>query len=72
MNAVFKGEFIKPSKSIKFRPIVFDAGDQAPELEKLKIGLVVEAEMLNWVIRIQVYEKQRDDQDRGPVIDKKS
>jgi hypothetical protein len=26
--------------------------------------------MLDWVIKIQVYEKQKDDKDRGPVIDR--
>ncbi len=69
LNAVFKGEYIKPSESIKFTTIVFDAGDKTPELENLKIALVLETEMLDWVIRIQVYEKQRDDKDRGPIID---
>lgn len=69
VNAVFKGEYIKPSESIKFTTIVFDIGDKTPELENLKIALVLETEMLDWVIRVQVYEKQRDDKDRGPIID---
>jgi hypothetical protein len=69
-NAVFKGDYIKPSESIKFTTIVFDASDKNEELKNLKIALVLETEMLDWVIKIQVYEKQKDDKDRGPVIDK--
>ncbi len=67
-NTVFKGDYIRPSEAIKFTTIVFDAKDA--ELKNLKIALVLETEMLEWVIRIQVYEKQREDMDRGPIIDK--
>ena len=69
-NAVFKSEYIKPSQSIKFTTIVFDAGDKNEELKNLKIALVLETAMLDWVIKIQVYEKERDDKDRGRQIDK--
>ena len=69
-NAVFKSEYIKPSQSIKFTTIVFDSGDKYEELKNLKIALVLETAMLDWVIKIQVYEKERDDKDRGRQIDK--
>ena len=68
-NAVFKGDYIKPTESIKFTTIVFDAGDNTPELKKLKISLLMESEMLDWVIKIQVYEKEREDKERGPQVD---
>jgi hypothetical protein len=35
----------------------------------LKLTLVLEADMLDWVIKIQVYEKEREDKDQGPAID---
>ena len=69
-NAVLKGAYIKPTESIKFTTIIFDAGDKAPELKKLKVALLLETEMLDWVIRIQVYEKEREDKDKGPEKDK--
>jgi hypothetical protein len=68
-NAVFKGEYIKPTESIKFTTIIFDTGDKTPGLKNLKIALLLEAEMLDWVIRIQVYENEREDKDRGPSKD---
>jgi len=69
-NAVFKGDYIKPSESIKFTTIVLDAADKTPELKKLKLALVLETEMLEWVIKIQVYEQEREDKEKGPAIDK--
>ena len=70
INVIFKGEYIKPSESIKFTTIVFNASDKNDELNDLKISLVLETEMLDWVVKIQVYEKERDDKDKGPAIDK--
>jgi hypothetical protein len=69
-TAVFQGDYIKPSAAIKFTTIILDPGDKAPELKKLKLVLVLEADMLDWVIKIQVYEKEREDKDRGPSKDK--
>ena len=67
--AVFQGDYIKPSEAIKFTTVVLDAGDKVPELKKLKLALVLETEMLDWVIKIQVYEKEREDNAKGPAID---
>ena len=68
-TAVFKGDYIKPSEAIKFTTIVLDAGDKTPELKRLKLALTLEADLLEWVIRIQVYEQEREDKDRGPAKD---
>jgi hypothetical protein len=66
---VFKGDYITPSEAIKFTTVVLDAGDKTPELKKLKLALILETDMLDWVIKIQVYEKERDDKDKGPAVD---
>ena len=68
-TAVFQGKYIKPSEAIKFTTVVLDPGDKTPELKKLKLALVLETDMLDWVIKIQVYEKEREDKDKGPAID---
>ena len=68
-TAVFKGDYIKPSEAIKFTTIVLDAGDKTPELKKLKLALILETDMLDWEIRIQVYEQERGDKDRGSTKD---
>jgi hypothetical protein len=35
----------------------------------LKLALILETDMLDWVIKIQVYEKEREDKEKGPSID---
>ena len=67
--AVFKGDYIKPTGAVKFTTIVLDTGDKTTELKKLKIALTLETDMLDWIIKIQVYEKEREDKDKGPAID---
>jgi hypothetical protein len=66
---VFKAEYKKPSEAVKFTTIVFDAADKHPDMKHLKIALMLEVEMLEWVIKIQVYEKEREDNERGRQID---
>jgi len=69
-TAVFKGGYIKPTEAIKFTNIVLDAGDKTPELKSLKLALILETDMLDWVIKIQVYQQEREDKDKGPSKDK--
>jgi hypothetical protein len=64
-TAVFAGEYIKPSEAIKFTNIVFNPTDKTPGLKNLKIALLLENEMLEWVVKIQVYEREREDKERG-------
>lgn len=68
-TAVFQGDYIKPTEAIKFTTIVLDAGDKTPDLKKLKLALILETDMLDWVIKIQIYESEREDRDKGPAID---
>jgi len=68
-TAVFQGDYIKPLEAVKFTSIVLDPGDRAAELKKLKLGLVFETDMLDWVIKILIYEKEREDKDKGPATD---
>lgn len=68
-NAVFKADFVKPTEELKFTTIVFDTGEKFPELKQLKVALLLESEMMDWVVKIQVYEREREDKDRGRQVD---
>ena len=69
INAIFNAEYVKPTEALKFTTIVFKTGDKTPELKKLKVVLLLENEMLDWVIKIQVYEKEREDNEKGAKMD---
>ena len=68
-TTIFKGDYITPTEAIKFTTIVLDAGTKIPEFKSLKLALILETEMLEWVIKVQVYGKEREDKDKGPAID---
>jgi hypothetical protein len=68
-KAIFKGEYRQPAEAMKFTSIVFDAPDKYPELKKLKVELLLQAEMLDWKIIVLVYEKEKEDDERGPQTD---
>lgn len=69
-HVVIRGKFAQPSDEIKFTSVVFDAGDNKPEFKKLKVELLLEAEMMDWTVKVLVYEKEREDNERGRVDDK--
>lgn len=68
-KAIFKGDYQQPAEAIKFTSVVFDAGDKYPKLKKLKVELLLQAEMLDWKVKVLVYEKEKEDDERGPQID---
>ncbi len=69
VKAIFKGEYRQPAEAMKFTSVVFDAPDKYPELKKLKVELLLQAELLDWKIKVLVYEKEKEDDERGPQTD---
>ena len=60
---VFKGEYEKPIESLKFNSIIFR--DHKNEASKVRLELSMELELLEWVIKIQIYDVEREDHERG-------
>jgi hypothetical protein len=69
-HVVIKGKYTQPTEEIKFTSALFDAGENKPEFKKLKVELLLEAEMLDWTVKVLVYEKEREDHERGRAEDK--
>ena len=69
-TAVLKGKYMQPAASVKFTSVMFDAAEKNPSLNNLKVELLLEAEMLDWVIKVLVYEKEREDTDPGRRVDR--
>lgn len=68
-NYTLKGTYSLPSEEKKFTSIVLKpyAGNQAPV--KLRVELLLQLEMLEWTVRVLVYEKEREDDERGFPIE---
>lgn len=69
MNAVLSSEYVKPVEEKKFNSIIFTASDKDEKLKKLKVELTLQNDLLEWVIKVLVYEKEREDDERGEIID---
>jgi hypothetical protein len=62
--------YAAPSEDLRFHSIVFTTGKQDEAAGKLKVELLLEADMLEWSIRILVYEKEREDEEKGPIFER--
>jgi hypothetical protein len=68
-NAVLSSEFVMPTEGKKFNSIIFTVSEKDEMLKKLKVELTLQNELLEWVIKVLVYEKEREDDERGDIID---
>jgi hypothetical protein len=65
----FAGIYETPTDEKKFTTILFESAAKDELMGKLKIELLMEYELLEWKIKISVYNKEREDNERGEVKD---
>lgn len=63
----FTGTYENPSDEKKFTTVLFEPAAKDGLMGKLKIELLMEYEMLEWKIKIAVYEREREDNERGDI-----
>jgi hypothetical protein len=61
------GEYDKPSESKKFSSSVFRLFPNASYLPKVKVELSLQYEFPEWKIYLLVYQKEREDSERGKI-----
>lgn len=61
------GEYDKPSESKKFSSSVFRLLPNASNLPKVKVELSMQYEFPEWKIYLLVYQKEREDTERGKI-----
>lgn len=61
------GEYDAPDESKKFSTTVFRLLPSASNLPKVKVELSMQYELLEWKVYLTVYQKEREDADRGPI-----
>ncbi|HEX7902910.1 MAG TPA: hypothetical protein VF487_03445 [Chitinophagaceae bacterium] len=64
-----KGAFEAPTEEKKFTSVVFSFNDAADELKKLKVEIVMVYELMEWKVKVLVYTKEREDNERGNTIE---
>lgn len=61
------GEYSKPEESKKFSSTVFRLLPNASYLPKVKVELSLQYEFPEWKIYLMVYQKEREDNERGKI-----
>lgn len=61
------GEYDKPDESKKFSSTVFNLLPNASNLPKVKVELSMQYELLEWKIYLLVYQKEKEDNERGKI-----
>jgi hypothetical protein len=64
-----KGVYETPLEEMKFTSVIFSFDKEDAALSKLRVELVIEAEQMDWKVRILVYDRDRNDEERGKVIE---
>lgn len=62
-----EGNYDAPSESRKFASSVFRLVPGATNLPKVKVELSLQYELMEWKIYLSVYQKEREDDERGKV-----
>jgi hypothetical protein len=65
LPAQFKGNYESPSEAKNFTSSIFSAVPSSEAVKNLKIELTMQYELMQWKIRILVYAKEREDDERG-------
>jgi hypothetical protein len=62
-----EGKFQAPEENKKFASSVFHLTPAASNLPKVRVELSMQYELLEWRIYLSVYQKEREDNERGQV-----
>ncbi|HZH65655.1 MAG TPA: hypothetical protein VEY10_12250 [Flavisolibacter sp.] len=61
------GDYDAPDESKKFSTTVFRLSPNASNLPKVKVELSMQYELLEWKIYLLVYQKEKEDNERGKI-----
>lgn len=61
-----KGTYEEPAEEKKFTTVIFSIDTGGSKLKKLKVELQMVYEPMEWKVKVLVYDKEREDDERGP------
>ena len=66
-----KGNYEEPKEEKKFASSVFSINSQDISSGKLKIEISLQYELMEWKVKLLVYDREREDDERGKTEDNK-
>jgi hypothetical protein len=64
-NFHLKGSYLVPTESRKFTSVIYSPDPAGIAVKKLKVEVSMEAEQMEWKVKLLVYDKEREDAERG-------
>jgi hypothetical protein len=64
-----KGVYESPVEEKKFSSVLFSFTPADEATKKLKVELVIEADGMDWKVKVLVYDRDREDDERGDIIE---
>ncbi len=68
-NLHLKGNYEEPKEEKKFASSVFSVNSQDIAFGNLKIEISLQYELMEWKVKLLVYDKEREDDERGRLRD---
>ena len=66
-----RGDYAEPEESIGFASSILTPAHPPTPLAKLKIEVLLDFEFPEWKVSLQIYDKEREDDERGEISDGK-
>jgi hypothetical protein len=64
-----KGTYEAPAEGTDFTTVVFSFDPKEESTKKIRVELIMEAQMMDWKVKILVYDRDRNDDERGPIVE---
>lgn len=64
-----KAAYESPEEEKRFTNIIFSFSPASEATKKLKVEVLLENEMMEWKVKLLVYEREREDSEQGNVVE---
>lgn len=68
-NFHLKGVYREPKEENKFSVSLFTINPMNENIKKLRVEVSLQYELMEWKLRVLVYDKEKEDDERGRLID---
>lgn len=69
VSSRLKGTYETPVEEKKFTSVIFTVSPEDEATRKLKVEIVMENEGMDWKVRVLVYDREREDNEKGKIVE---
>jgi hypothetical protein len=69
LSSQLKGTYEMPVEEKKFTSVIFSISPDAEATAKLKVEITIEAEGMEWKVKVLIYDREREDNEKGKIVE---